>query len=66
MTDRESYLLKALLKIAAYPSGGWIVPGTPEGDRDEMIHEARHALRKHYGVISYAAVLARLNQEDRG
>lgn len=65
MTDREDYLLKALLKIAAHPGGGRIVPGTPAGDRDEMIHEARHALRKHYGLISYAAVLARLEQENR-
>lgn len=64
MTD-NTLLLNALLKIAAYPSGGRIVPGTAEGDRDEMIGAARQALAQYYGVGSYAAVLARLAREDR-
>jgi len=59
-------LVNALFTIASYPSGGFIREGTAEFDRDRMIHLARLTLMGHYKVGSWGAVLARLNQEDRG
>jgi len=44
-TARIAELEAALEKIARYPSGGVIVEGTPEHDRDTMIHIARAALK---------------------
>jgi hypothetical protein len=50
-------LLEALWRIADYPSGGLVEQGKCSGDRSDMIHTARIALIKHYGVGSFASAL---------
>lgn len=59
-------LLEALLDIANHPSGGLIVNGTSEADRDFMIHRARGALRQFYDVPTWGAVLSLLDRKGRG
>ena len=51
-------LLKALWKIADFPSGGLVEQNKCSGDRSEMIHIARGALVEHYGVGSFLACQA--------
>jgi len=42
-------MYEALQRIAAYPSGGYIIDGTPAADRFEMIHIAREVTFKLEG-----------------
>ena len=51
-------LVRALWKIADYPSGGLVEHGKHSGDRDSMIHTARSALMSYYGVATFRAAQA--------
>lgn len=50
-------LLKALVHIASYRSGGLVKQGECSGDRSNMIHTARQALMARYDTIASRALV---------
>lgn len=59
-----SVLHQTLLTIALYPSGGVIHPGTPEADRDTMIHAARTALCTYHEVPVWGRLVKMLETKS--